>query len=81
MRIEVYEEKPKAKPEKVLRLRLVEIWWHAGVVALQAVDENGVQLPCGSLLFFYADGTVRRARTVNPNLGLPLDDAGRLVIE
>lgn len=47
---------------------------------LRAVDKDGGCLPCAALLRIHKDGTMTRCGSVNKDLGLPLDEAGRVKI-
>ena len=79
MRVEIWQKpEPKPEPEKVLRLALrVDRW--ADVVRLVTVDENGNRLPDGDIAAISNTGRFRRCRSVNRNIGLDLDDLGRIV--
>ena len=76
MRIEVWEPpEPTPEPEKVLRLRLRqcdrsgELW---------AVDEGGASPRKGSHVAILSRNGLTRIRHVDPDLGFPLDDKGRV---
>ena len=75
MRIEVYGNR---EAESVLRLRLVEA---KRGVDLVAVDADGTMINCGHLLHIRNDGVLVLHKNVNGRLGLPLDGAGRIVVE
>lgn len=51
--------------------------WKDGKVAVCAVDEKGERLVHGYLLKITERGVVRE-KGVNPDLGFPLDEDGRL---
>ena len=78
MKIEIYDEsKPEEKPKPLL-LRLVPDG--CGGVDLRVVDEHGRSRKGGCLLGIDRDGVVHFATHVDEVLGLPLDDAGRLLL-
>ena len=71
---EIYEPKEGQKELQVIRFRLVK---QENKIELQAVDENGKRIRDGSILCIDSDG-ILRCFGVNPYLGFPLDDKGRI---
>ena len=71
MKIEVYGEKPEQG--KVLRLKLIQV--NSEKVELVAVDDEGHTK--AFILTIEPDG-IRFVYFVPPNIGLPLDDKGRV---
>lgn len=83
MRIEVWEPPvPTPEAEKVVRLRMVQTCRAYGstfVGTVMAVDEYGRPLQNGCVADLRGDG-LKRLKGVDPALGLPLDDKGRVVL-
>lgn len=77
MKIEIYEE--NSKPEKTLRLRLIQRLGDSGVDVV-AVDKDGNKLRASLLIGISSDGMLRRYHSVNNSLGLSLDKNGRIKI-
>lgn len=77
MKIEIY--KPAAEKEPTLRLTLYRL--SSGSVDLVAVDKHGMTVAFGHLLRIHPDGTIQRLPSVNQQLGLSLDDQGRVIIQ
>jgi len=73
-KITVYQE---TEPEEsVVRLKLEQ---GDGCVDLVAVDESGNRVMQGTIAVIYESGKVVKCSCVNPDLGLQLDKAGRVV--
>lgn len=64
-----------------IRIALIPSTWEPGTVDICAVDEAGVPLPRGYLVAAEANGRFRRHGGIDDTLGLPLDEAGRLILE
>ncbi len=48
-------------------------------IVLEAVDENGLHMCAGDLLYIRKDsGKIERCGSVHENIGLPLDEYGRV---
>lgn len=79
MNIKIYrplQPKPPKPPEApVLRLALVK---RNEGVSLHAVDESGRHLNGGYLLSITPRGQIMRSTGISKDLGLPLDNRGRL---
>jgi hypothetical protein len=75
MRLEVYNA-PAEIIGDVLRLRLIKS--ASGCVILEAVDKDGYRVQGGSILEITVGGACWRKCSVNSNLGLCLDEAGRI---
>ena len=65
----------EAKP---IQLKLVDR--EDGEVSVVAVDEDGERVPAGYLITFTPDGKIRRAKSVNDELGFSLDSMGRIEV-
>ena len=78
MKVEIFDEKTVVPvPEKVLRLRLINIYGGTRVVA---VDVEGKVVPGGHLLEIKSDGKLHRTFSVSADIGIPLDDSQRMCI-
>ena len=74
IKYKVYQE----KEEKVIRLKLTE---DNDYINLIAVNENGEKIENGNLIYFNKEtGEFFLYYKVNPELGLPLDDKGQVVV-
>lgn len=72
MRLEVYEKKPVEGD--VVRVQLTA---HVGRIELWAVDEGGKVVRCGRIGILLSGG-LALGTSLNPALGFPLDDKGRI---
>jgi len=77
MKLEIYEEK-KVEEDKVVRIQLRR---DRGRVFLVVVDEKGLPLTNGNILCFRSEGDLHLMPGINPDIGLDLDDEGRIKIE
>ena len=75
MKVKVYDEVNKPV-EKEITLRLFR---SLGKVVVGIVDDKGSLVNCGVLIEFNSDMTFKRMLHVSTELGLPLDEARRLV--
>lgn len=75
MELKVY--RGKEKKEKPIYFKLSE--YSNNLVILTVVDETGMEYPGGSVLSISPDGLYLR-HNVNKNIGLPLDEKGRIRI-
>lgn len=73
---EIYDEKLHNKEEPV-RLRLLRRY---GSIMLCVVGKNGEPVPCGSILTI-SDRGIQLIGAVSPDIGLPLDNRGRVTLE
>lgn len=71
--MEVYD-KPPAKDVIFLRLRETD----EGFILLEVVDDQG-RMTSGGVLLSFKDGGLALAAGINRELGLKLDETGRLV--
>lgn len=65
--------------EKKVHLKLISTTSIGQEVSLIVVDGGGGALSGGILLDFYSDGTFCRRERVYDDLGIKLDDAGKIV--
>lgn len=75
MKFKIYGEK---EAEKVVTLKLIPD--EAEGVDICAVDEKGDVLRKGYIATFKPDGTLTLHSCINPDIGLALDDKGRIKI-
>ena len=71
----IYEEHPIGKEKWFLELVAED-----GTYYLRAVDSLGDEISCGALLLIQKNGTIEKIMGVAPELGLTLDNQGRIVI-
>lgn len=71
--LKIFDEKEKDKIDFSLQLKK-----EGDSILLCAVDEYGDLIGAGRLLAIHADGTLHLGGNINPDLGLPLDDKGRI---
>lgn len=69
----VFEDKEPTTPVTHLRLRQV-----GDTVLLEAVNEDGMQVPAGNLLTINSQGQITRHAYVSESLGFDLDDDRRI---
>ena len=75
MKLEIYKE--KGDTQKTIRLALR--YDEDNDIAIVAVDENGEELPNGTIAAVCHDGTLFLPMNVDPDLDLDLDDDGCIV--
>lgn len=63
--------------EKQVFLKLAEV---EGCIMLQAVDQYGARVPQGNIMKITTDGKLYRCSSVNPDIGLKLDDDGCVLV-
>jgi len=77
MRLEIVPPKTQAQePEKVVRIS-----WEAGsngTIHFFAIDENGERICYGNIVELSLSEGIWRFDGLNPSLGFPLDDMGRI---
>ncbi len=78
MHLSVYPD-ATPEPEKAATLRLHRD--DCGSIRLTAVDERGKTNPRGNILWIKPDGSIKRCRGVDPDIGFDLDVQGRVKID
>ncbi len=73
MRLKIHTGEPDT--EQVTTLKLV---MRGGDIRLVAVDDNGVALSHGTILFVEPHRGIYRYAHIDPALGIALDDEGRV---
>ncbi len=79
MKLEIYDD-TTPETEKVVTLRL-QRFCGDGPIWLSAVDERGVTVGGGNILRIKPDGSIKRCRGVEPDIGFDLDVQGRVKID
>ncbi len=73
LEIKVYDEEVVTK---TIHLALRD---STSYIVLEAVDENGLHVCAGDLLYIRKDsGKIERCSSVHEDIGLPLDECGRV---
>ena len=73
MAIRVYDDKPSTD-------LIVRAFCVGDVVTLEAVDENGNKRVGGGIISLSLSVGIHLYHSVNPSLGLPLDELGRVML-
>ncbi len=75
LEIKVYDEEEEVET-KIIHLALRD---RGSFIVLEAVDENGLHVCAGDLLYIRKNsGKIERCSSVHENIGLPLDECGRV---
>lgn len=76
MRVEPFV---KPEPETVVKVAVFRGIYEIDAIAVWAVDGNGAKRGCGKLCWLDSRG-LHLAKDIDPALGFPLDEKGRLKI-